>query len=174
VAYAFTESWSADEVAPYLISINGHIQCDDYKGYGREFKLPDGEPRVLVPPERRLGCLMHVRRRFHEALKVGDKRAARGVELIAQLYEVERIAKEQQLGPDARLALRIERSLPVLDQFDAWVDRLLTTCLASSPLEKAAGYAIHQRPFVRRCFTDGRFEIDKDACSYCTSYAETA
>jgi transposase len=160
VAYAFTESWSADEVAPFLLSINGYIQCDDYKGYGREFKMPDGQRRVLVPPEQRLGCMMHVRRRFHEALKLGDKRAARGVELIAQLYEVERLAKDQGLGADARLALRSDRSLPVLDQFDAWVDGLRTTCLPSSPLGKAVGYAVHQRPFVRRCFTDGRFEID--------------
>jgi transposase len=160
VAYAFTESWSADEVAPFLTAIDGYIQCDDYKGYGRELTLPGGERRVLVPPEQRLGCMMHVRRRFHEALKLGDKRAARGVELIAQLYGVERAAKEQALGADARLALRTERSLPVLDQFDVWVDALKPTCLPSSPLGKAVRYAAHQRPFVRRCFTDGRFEID--------------
>jgi transposase len=160
VAYAFTETWSADEVAPFLFAIDGFIQCDDYKGYGRELKMPDGERRVLVPPEQRLGCMMHVRRRFHEALKLGDKRAARAVELIAQLYEVERVAKEQALGATDRLALRTERSLPVLDQFDAWVDQLKVTCLPTSPLGKAVGYAAHQRPFVRRCFTDGRFEID--------------
>ena len=160
VAYAFTESWSADEVAPYLFAINGFIQCDDYKGYGREVALPDGQRRVLVPPEQRLGCMMHVRRRFHEALKLGDKRAARGVELIAQLYEVERAAKEQQLDANARLALRTARSLSVLDQFDAWVDGLKPTCLPTSPLGKAITYAVHQRSFVRRCFTDGRFEID--------------
>jgi transposase len=160
VAYAFTESWSADEVAPFLTAVDGFIQCDDYKGYGREFKLPDGERRVLVPPEQRLGCMMHVRRRFHEALKLGDKRAARGVELIAQLYAIERAAKDQRLDAAARLALRKERSLPLLEQFEAWVDGLKPTCLPTSPLGKAIGYAFHQRPFVRRCFTDGRFEID--------------
>ncbi|MCP4447599.1 MAG: IS66 family transposase [Myxococcales bacterium] len=32
--------------------------------------------------------------------------------------------------------------------------------LGSSKLAKAVGYAVHQRPFVDRCFTDGRFEID--------------
>jgi transposase len=160
VAYAFTESWSADEVAPFLSAVDGFIQCDDYKGYGREIKLPDGERRVLVPPEQRLGCMMHVRRRFHEALKLGDKRAARGVELIAQLYEIERAAKDQRLDAAARLALRKERSLPVLASFEEWLDGLKLTCLPTSPLGKAIGYAIHQRPFVRRCFTDGRFEID--------------
>jgi transposase len=160
VAYAFTESWSADEVAPFLSAVDGFIQCDDYAGYSREIKLPGGERRVLVPPEQRLGCMMHVRRRFHEALKLGDKRAARGVALIAELYDIERLAKDQRLTVDARLLLRTERSLPVLDQFDAWVDELKPTCLPTSPLGKALGYALHQRPFVRRCFTDGRFEID--------------
>jgi hypothetical protein len=41
-------------------------------------------------------------------------------------------------------------------------------------LRRATTYAINQRFFFRRCFEDGRFEIDKDACSYCTSYAKTA
>jgi Transposase IS66 family len=41
VAYAFTESWSADEVAPFLSAVDGFIQCDDYKGYGREIKLSE-------------------------------------------------------------------------------------------------------------------------------------
>jgi transposase len=134
VAYAFTESWSAADVAPFLSAVGGFIQCDDYKGYGREIKLPDGERRVLVPPEQRLGCMMHVRRRFHEALKLGDKRAARGIELIAQLYEIERAAKDQRLDADARLAMRTERSLPVLNQFDAWVDEIKPMCLPTSPL----------------------------------------
>lgn len=160
VAYAFTESWSADEIAPYLSAADGFIQCDDYAGYGREIELPGGERRVLVPPEQRLGCMMHVRRRFHEALKLGDKRAAHGIALIAELYDIERMAKDQGLTADARLGLRTERSLPVLDQFDAWVDGLKPTCLPTSLLGKALGYAVHQRPFVRRCFTDGRFEID--------------
>ena len=160
VAYTFTETWSAEEIAPFLAAIDGFVQCDDYKGYSSQVTLPDGQKRVLVDPTRRLGCLMHVRRRFHEALKLGDKRAAAAIEMIAALYEVERVAKEQGGGADARLALRLERSRPVLDQFDAWVDAIAPRCLPSSPLGQAVGYAQNQRPFIRRCFTDGRFEID--------------
>jgi hypothetical protein len=48
----------------------------------------------------------------------------------------------------------------VLDQFDAWVDTTAKASLPTSPLGKAVGYAVQQRPFVRRCFSDGRFEID--------------
>jgi transposase len=160
VAYTFTKGWTADEISPYLSVIDGFIQCDDYKGYSTQITLPDGNKRMLVDPARRLGCMMHVRRRFHEALKLGDKRAARGIELIGALYEIERIAKDAGAGAEQRLELRSDFSLPLLDAFEAWVDDLTPRTLPRSPLGEALGYARHQRAYVRRCFTDGRFEID--------------
>ena len=160
VAYTFTPSWEADAVAPFLSAIEGFIQCDDYKGYSSEVEMPDGSKRALVNPERRLGCLMHVRLRFHEALKLGDKRAAPAVALIGKIYEIEADAKARALNPGARLALRIQCSLPLLDDFDAWVDTMKPKCTPTSPLAQALGYAAQQRQFIRRCFTDGRFEID--------------
>ncbi len=160
VAYTFTESWEAAAIAPFIGAIEGFIQCDDYKGYSSEVDMPDGSRRVLVDRERRLGCMMHVRRRFHEALKLGDKRAARAVELIGKIYEIEADAKAHALDATARLALRKECSLVLLDLFDAWVDEMKPKCTPTSPLAQALGYAAQQRPFIRRCFTDGRFEID--------------
>jgi transposase len=160
VAYTFTESWEASAIAPYIGAIEGFIQCDDYKGYSSEIEMPDGTRRALVNPERRLGCMMHVRRRFHEAMKLGDKRAAYAVELIGRLYEIEAEAKARGLDSVERLLLRIKRSLPLLDDFDKWVDEMKPKCTPTSPLAQALGYAAQQRAFIRRCFTDGRFEID--------------
>jgi transposase len=54
----------------------------------------------------------------------------------------------------------VQESLPVLDRFDLAVDQLLAEVTPSSPLGAAARYAAQQRPFVRRCFTDGGYEID--------------
>jgi transposase len=161
VGYAFTETWAAAEVAPWIRAIDAAIQCDDYKGYGAQVRTPDGqEYGPLVDPTRRLGCMMHVRRRFHEALDLGDKRAAEAIELIQGLYAVEALAKERGLDPDERLALRSERALPLLARFEDAVDALLTSVTPTSPLGAAARYAAQQRSFLRRCFTDGRFEID--------------
>lgn len=160
VAYTFTESWEAEAIAPYIGAIEGFVQCDDYKGYGSEVEMPDGAMRVLVPPERRLACMMHVRRHFVDALKLGDKRAARPVEIIAEIYDIERQAKERDLDADGRLALRTERSAELLKAFETWVDDMQPKCLPKSPLGSAIGYARQQRPYIRRCFTDGRFEID--------------
>ena len=160
VAYTFTKNWEANTIAPYIGAIDGFIQCDDYKGYSKHVAL-DGLPaRPLVPPDRRLGCMMHVRRRFHDALKLGDHRANEPIAFIRELYAVEADAKDRMLDAAGRHALRAARSLPWLARFDAWVDTHHKTLLPTSKLGDACSYALQQRPFIRRCFTDGRFEID--------------
>lgn len=158
LAYQFTETWRAAEVAQWfaLIGEHTHVQVDDYKGYSSE---SDG--RMVVPSERRLGCMMHVRRRFYDALKLGDKRAAKPVEWIKALYKVEEAARGRP--PGERLSMRQEHSLPVLDDFDAWVDERNKTLGKTGKLAEAVRYAKQQRVYVRRCFSDGRFEIDNGA-----------
>jgi transposase len=158
IAYQFTETWRAEEVAQWfaLLGESTYAQVDDYKGYSSEV---DG--RIVVPPDRRLGCMMHVRRRFYEALKLGDTRAAKPVEWIKALYKVEEAARGK--APEERLALRTQHSLSVLNDFDAWLDERVTTLGKSDKLAKAVRYAHQQRVFVRRCFEDGRFEIDNGA-----------
>jgi transposase len=161
VGYAFTDTWAAAEVAPWIRAIDAAIQCDDYKGYGARVETADGQQHgPLVDPERRLGCMMHVRRRFHEAFKLGDGRAAEAIDLIQSLYAVEAVAKQSALSSESRLELRVERSLPLLARFEEVTDALLGATTPSSPLGAAARYAAQQRSFLRRCFTDGRYEID--------------
>lgn len=163
VAYQFTETWEAKEIAPWfqLIGDDTYVQVDDYKGYSSTIELPDGQKVQVVPPDRRLGCMMHVRRRFYKALRLGDKRAAKPVHWIKQIYKVEEKARGRP--PDERLALRQEHSLPLLDQFDAWVDAFEQKLGRTGTLAEAVRYAKQQRVYVRRCFFDGRLEIDNGA-----------
>lgn len=160
VAFRFTETWDADEIEPWIRATrpDAFIQIDDYKGYSALYEDVDGSKAPLVPPHRRLGCMMHVRRRFHEALKLGDKRAGFAVEMIRRIYEVEERARGKP--PDEILKLRTEHSVPLLDSFDKWVDELRPKLGTTGYLADAARYAAAQRPFIRRCFTDGRFAID--------------
>lgn len=157
-AFQFTKTWRADEIAQWfaMLGEQTYAQVDDYKGYS---STVDG--CIVVPPQRRLGCMMHVRRRFFEALKLGDKRAAKPVEWIKALYKVEEAARGKP--PDERLRMRQEHSLPVLDAFDSWVNERDQTLGKTGKLAEAVRYAKQQRTYVRRCFTDGRFEIDNGA-----------
>ena len=160
IGYTFTLSWKAEDIFPYLKAIDGFIQCDDYKGYDSQLEDDEGNLVRLVPHDSRLGCLMHVRRRFRKALDAGDLRAALPLKLIADIYEVERRATAEQLDPSGRLALRQAEAIPLVDELDQWVDQHRPKLLPTSKLGRAAGYAEAQRVYVRRCFSDGRFDLD--------------
>jgi hypothetical protein len=51
----------------------------------------------------------------------------------------------------------------LLDDFDAWIDERDKTLGQTGKLAEAVRYAKQQRVYVRRCFSDGRFEIDNGA-----------
>ena len=160
IAYGYTPSWEATEIIDWFSAIDGFIQCDGYAGYSREVEDDDGQTLVAVPPERRLGCGMHIRSKFHAALLAKDGRASIPLKLFADLYKVEDDCKARGLDADARGEERRRRSAPLLGVFDDWVDQLHPKLLPKSPLRRATTYAINQRTFFRRCFDDGRFEID--------------
>jgi len=79
---------------------------------------------------------------------------------FAELYAIEVDCKERDLNAEQRGEVRRARSIPILDAFDTWVDDVHPKLLPKSPLRVATTYAIGQRSFVRRCFMDGRFEIN--------------
>ena len=160
VAYGYTPSWQATEISAWFSAIDGFVQCDGYAGYSRELEDDDGESMVVVPNDRRLGCGMHIRSKFHAAFLAKDARAAIPIKYFADLYAIEADCKERSLDADARADERRRRSLQLLDAFDSWTDSLHPKLLPKSPLRRATTYAINQRDFFRRCFGDGRFEID--------------
>lgn len=160
VAYGYTPSWEAREIVEWFAAIDGFIQVDGYAGYSREVEDDDGQTLVAVPDERRLACGMHIRSKFHRALVAKDRRAAIPLKHFVNLYAIEEDCKARGLDADARGQERRRRSLPLLDAFDEWVDTTHPKLLPKSPLRQATTYALHQRPFFRRCFEDGRFEID--------------
>lgn len=166
VGYGYTRSWKATEISDWFSAIDGFVQCDGYAGYAREVESEvesedeDEQSSVAVPSERRLGCGMHIRSKFHAALLAKDRRAAIPLKHFADLYAVEDDCKKRGLDADARGEERRRRSLPLLNAFDRWVDELHPRLLPKSPLRRATTYAINQREFFRRCFSDGRFEID--------------
>lgn len=162
VAYGYTRSWKASEISDWFSAIDGEVQCDGYGGFGSEVDADDEAepPFVAVPPERRLGCGMHIRSKFHAAFLAKDRRAAIPLKIFADLYAIEEDCKERRLDAVGRGEERRRRSLPLLDALDSWVDELHPRLLPKSPLRRATTYAINQRAFFRRCFSDGRFEID--------------
>lgn len=103
-SYAFTKSWDAQEIAPWIAAAANFVQVDDYKGYACEVKTPEGNRVHLVDECKRLGCGMHIRRRYHAAFKVGDLRAALPLSYFKRLYEIEEKIRGLPQGRVSRFA----------------------------------------------------------------------
>lgn len=170
VAFHYTPSWSAEGPAAFLKGYRGYLQGDGYAGYDKilagladpagEGDDADNDGVPLVSTERRLGCGMHIRRKFEEATKLGNTTGAVALSLIRRLYDLERGYKERGLSTEERLAERKARSAPVLDEFYRWVHEIHPQQVPKTPLYKATHYAKKHEASFRRCFNDGRFEID--------------
>lgn len=135
-----------------LGSFHGTLQADAYPGFDELFL--DG--RILEA-----GCNAHARRKFKDAYDVekGRKEPSWALLCYKRLFAVEREAKEAGLDADARLALRKEKSAPIVEQFYAWLEKLQPKLLPSDPLRKAVNYALNHRVALTRFLQDGRVEI---------------
>jgi transposase len=159
VGFRFTRTWDADEIARHLILADGFVQGDAYAGYGAEVDVAGGK-RLLVRDDKRLGCMIHARRPFHELVAAKDVRANPALLLFQTIYKLEAEYKERGLDHEARGRERREHSLPLFDKLACWVRQLQPRLRPKDPLAKAVGYFINQEPYLRRCFSDGRFELD--------------
>lgn len=129
---------------------------DGYAGYEK------------IPHVTLVGCWAHARRGFVEALAVlpkeerknGTSATAKGLAYCNRLFEIERELKE--LSPEERKAERLARSVPVLNEFHAWLTKQSTIMLPKSAFGKAVTYCLNQWDKLQGYLLDGRLEIDNN------------
>jgi transposase len=110
-----------------------------------------------------LGCMMHSRRRFHEAYLVGNKLpgvASDGLAMIQWIYDKEDSYKKQGLTPSERKAIRDREIAPSFEAMKQWAESKLPKVPKSSKLGNALNYFIEQYPELTAFLADGRYEID--------------
>jgi len=133
VIYDFTKSRSRDGPLEFLGEFGGYLQADAYSGYDVLFK----SGRI-----KEVACWAHTRRYFIKAEDSDPELSTEMVGMIRALYRVERLAKDEGLTPEARLALRQERSVPILDAIKQWLDDKAQTVLPKSALGEAITYTL--------------------------------
>ena len=108
----------------------------------------------------RAGCWSHARRKFVEAEKTAPEIAREAVDLIVQLFAVEKQAKDVSVAE--RLALRQTRSVPVLVELR---HKLLTRkerLLPKHPMAEAVNYTLSQWEELTVFTSDGAVPIDNN------------
>jgi transposase len=131
VYYQIEDNRSAEAASSVLGDFAGKLLVD---GYGVYSALKKRGGRFEIAH-----CWAHTRRKFVEVEDLHAGRCTEVLDMIGELYEVERIARA---GPEpllqARARLRAERSVAIVDRIHAWA--LQQRALPESPLGRAIGY----------------------------------
>ena len=110
--------------------------------------------------------MAHARRKFEESLDNDEYRARHVLTKIQELYKIERQARKEGLGYEARKAMRLERSLPVMKRLKEWLMENApgtgSKVLPQSKIGKAISYTLGMWHRLERYFEDGRYEIDNN------------
>lgn len=150
VLFDYQPTRGAEGAAPILKGFKGYLQTDGlavYKKLGKQSEVTH------------LACWAHARREYYNALSEDEKNAGRAMGLIQQLYAVEREARKNNLGPEQRKELRLEKSLPVINQMSEWIKELLPKALKKSAMGKALRYSALRWAELSNYLYDGRLEI---------------
>lgn len=112
VIHDFAPGRGGQHARDFLGDWQGKLICDDYGGYKQGFANGVTE----------IGCMAHARRKFVDLHVAGKSQIAeQAIELIAQLYQVEREA--QLLSAEERQRLRDTRARPIANALDAGSSR---------------------------------------------------
>jgi transposase len=140
----------------------GVLMTDGYEPYNQIAKT-----NKLV----HLACWAHCRRYFNDAVQAlpKDKRgpeqlAVQFLELIARLYHVESVARQEGLAASALTLRRRAHSVPVLQKIEALVLAKLHAVAPTTLLGQALHYAQAQWTKLQRYAQDGNYPIDNNAC----------
>jgi transposase len=162
VTYTILDSRSQEAARQVLNGYRGIVVAD---GYGAYDALARAGPSVLLAH-----CWAHVRRKFVEAALHYPEPCAEVLDLIGQLYAVERtcLGIEAGLGDDVRAerlarraSARREQSAPVVAAIHAWAHR--QRALPESSLGKAIAYMLGLWRGLTRFLDDPRIALDNNA-----------
>ena len=151
--YDYRDSRSRDGPAQILKNFRGYLQTDAYASY--ESVVLESAGRIIP-----VGCWAHARREFFDARLNQGYEAHYVLSLVGQLYDIE---DEVRLhSPEARLAARQERSVPILDRLEKFLRDQKGSALPKSQYGKAVGYALNHWAELRRFTENGLLEIDNN------------
>jgi transposase len=161
--YDYTPDRSGKGPERVFKEFEGYLQADAYSAYDDLFK----SGKIIE-----VGCWMHARRKFYDARNSDPTRSHVMLARVAQLYEIEADCKDARKKhpewDDAawhayRYELRLQKSLPILNQIHAWLESEYLKALPKSPVGEAIGYALNQWKALIRPLEAGFLELDNGA-----------
>ena len=153
--YDYTATRERAGPEEFLKNYRGHLQADAYVAYDAFFTRPE---RGMVE----VGCWAHARRHFHQALENDPSRMRTVLFFIAQLYGIERTARERGLRGEELRLLREHGSRPVLERLHAYLLQIRDELLPKSEAGQAVAYTLKNWAALTRYVENPDFSIDNN------------
>jgi len=150
VIFDYRPSRSRAGPTDFLKDFKGTLQIDGYEGY---------DEIITRNNLKRAACMDHVRRRFEKALEYDSIRATYALDIVKSWYALERDARENNMSPEDKLAMRKELIKPSMEQFKAWMQEQLKQVLPKSPIGVAITYALNQWGYFDPFLSDPRVDL---------------
>ena len=140
-------------ITDYMYNTALTKQTDGYEVY---------ESFENMPGKRMIGCWAHARRKFVEAMGENEKLASEALVYIGDFYHVETLAKEAEMSPDERMALRKEKAYPQIRKFEEWIEAKYPDTTEGSLIRSAMEYAYVRLPKLSMYVNNGDWLIDNN------------
>lgn len=166
--FRYSRDRAGEHPQRHLAGYVGILQADAYSGYNGLFEAGRRPAPVLDGL-----CWSHARRKFFELADIAAN-ARRGetatpiaplaleaVTRIDALFEIERAITG--LSADRRLAVRTEKSAPLVAELEAWMRTERARLSRHVPVAKAIDYMLKRWAGFTRFLTDGRICLSNNA-----------
>jgi transposase len=141
----------------HLVDYSGLMQADAYAGFNGLY-IAGRKPGPIIEA----ACWAHGRRKLFELAEL--QKAPIAIEAVRRIDELFAIEREiNGVSPDQRVAVRAQRSKPLVDDLESWMRQERRRLSSQSPLAKAMDYSLKRWEALTRFLDDGRICMTNNA-----------
>jgi transposase len=155
VVYDYTPTRERAGPEQFLKHYRGYLQADAYVAYDSFFLKPE---RGMVE----VGCWAHARRHVHQALETDPSRMRTILLLIAELYRVEKLARQRGLAGEDLRVVREQGARPVLEKLHTYLLESREQLLPKSDAGQAVNYILKNWTALTRYRENPELSIDNN------------
>jgi transposase len=155
VVYDYTATRERAGPEKFLQNYRGYLQADAYVAYDSFFLKPE---RGMVE----VGGWSHARRHVYQALENDSSRMRTLLLMIAELYGVEKLARQRGLRGEELRLLREQGARPVLHKIHGYLLQIREELLPKSEAGQAANYILKNWIALTRYCEHADLSIDNN------------
>jgi len=151
--FDYTEGRGRTGPKTFLQGYNQYLQGDCFSG---NLALCTETGATFV------ACWAHARRYFIKALPNNKVACEEILLLMAQLFEIDRTARELNLSTEETTLMRQQESVPILVKIKTWLDEQSLVALPKSSFGKAVHYNLNNWTELNNYLLDGDLRLDNN------------